>query len=119
MYYEDGDTQNTTVGGDQRQEHAKCLVKSRRNLFQDDLDHLNQRGDDQDKADGLHKAQSELIQDIFLHQESNDGCDRQHECYCCTHTGCRFHLLRYAQERTDTQELRQHYVVDEYGCDKY
>ena len=48
---------NGAVGGDQRQIHAQSLVQRRHVLLHDDLNQLNQHGDDQNEHDGLQVAQ--------------------------------------------------------------
>ena len=48
LYDEDGHAQHGAVGRDERQEDAQCLIEWGRDLLQHNLDHLHQRGDDQD-----------------------------------------------------------------------
>ena len=42
LYDEDGYAEHGTVGGDEGQEDAKCLIECGRHLLQDNLDHLHQ-----------------------------------------------------------------------------
>ena len=53
--YDKGYTENTAVGGDQRQEHTQCLIERRRDLLQHDLNHLHEGSDDEDEEDGLEE----------------------------------------------------------------
>ena len=102
----DRDTQHAAVRRNQRQEDPQRLVKGRRHLLQDDLDHLHQGGDHQDEHDRLHETQTENIQDVFLDQEGHDRRDRQHEGNGGPHSRGGLHLLGDTQKRAYTQELR-------------
>ena len=67
---QDGYTQHSTVGSNQRQEDAKCLIKRRRNLLENNLYHLNQGGNHEDERQGLEILQSEWIEYILLDRKS-------------------------------------------------
>lgn len=116
---QDGYTQHGTVGSNQRQEDTERLIKCRRNLLQDNLYHLNQGCNHEDERQGLEILQSERIEYILLNTPGNDGCQGQDKSDGTTHTDGCINFLRYAQEWTDTEKLRQDDVVDEYRRDKY
>ena len=71
-----------------------------------------------DEQDGLQEAQAERVEQ-HLQQVGHDGGQHQHERNCGTHAQRGVNLLTYAQERTDTQELAQYDIIDEYRRDKY
>lgn len=102
---EDGNTQNTTVGSNQRQEYTQCLIKCGRNLFQDDFNHLHKSSDDQNEGNGLQIAQIKDIEHKLLDKERNDGGNGKHKGYGSRHTQRCINLLGNAEERTDSQEL--------------
>ena len=102
---EDGDTEHGAVGGDQGQEDAKGLIEGGRYLLQNNLDQLHQRGDDEDKGDGLQILQAEGVEHVFLYQPGDDGGQRQHKGDGGRHAQRGVNLLGYAEERTDAEEL--------------
>ena len=116
--YHDSYTQQTAVRCDQWQEHTQCLVQRWRDLLEDNLNHLHQCSNHQDKQDGLQEAQAPCVQELL--QEVGHQCcqchDKQHGS---THTQRSIDFLTYAQEWTDTQELAQYDIIHEYRRDKY
>lgn len=61
-----GYTQNSTVGGDQRQIYAQCLVQSRNILLEDGFYQLYQCGDNQNEYDGLQVSQTIGLQQHII-----------------------------------------------------
>ena len=61
-----GHAKNCTVGGDQRQIHAKCLVKRRHAFLQEHFHKLYQRCNDQNEHDGLQISQIQRLQDQLV-----------------------------------------------------
>ena len=116
--YHDSHTEQTAVRRDQWQEHTQCLVQRWRDLLKDNLNHLHEGSNHQDKQDGLQEAQTPCIQELL--QEIGYQCcqchDKQHSS---THTKRSVDFLTYAQEWTDTQELAQYDIINEYRRDKY
>ena len=115
---QNGYTQHGAVGGDERQEDAQGLIERRRDLLEDDFDHLHQGGNDQDEGDGLQILQSEGVEHIGLNEPRNDGGQRHDEGNGCRHAQRGVDLLGHAEERTDAEELRQDDIVDEYRANE-
>ena len=113
LYQQDGDPQDGAVRRDQRQEDAERLVERRAYFFQDDLDHLYQRGDYQNKNDGLHILDAERDEHVVLDQVGDDRRNGHHERNGGAHAQRRADPVGYAQERADPEKLRQYDVVDE------
>ena len=111
---EDGDPEDAAVCRDEREEDAESLVECRRYLLQDDLDHLHEGGDDEDEGDGLHIDHIEGLKDELLQEEGAHRRERKDEGHGSAHTDSRVYLLRDAEEGTDTEELREDDIVDEY-----
>ena len=61
------------------------VIKRRTDLFQYDFYHLYQGCNDQNKSNGLHKTDSERIQDSLLDDKSNQGGQDHHEGYGSGH----------------------------------
>ena len=95
----DSHTENTAVGSNQRQEHAQGLIQRRRNFLQDNLYHLHQCGNHQDKGNSLQIAQIKSVEHILLNKECHDSGDGEHECHRCRHAQCSLHFLGNPQER--------------------
>ena len=112
--YEDGHTEDAAVGGDEGKEHAQRLIERGGELLEHNLDHLHQGGNHEDEDDGLQVLQVEGVEYPHLKQVGDDGGDDQHKGYGKAHALGGLDLLGHAEERTDAQELRQHYVVDKY-----
>ena len=115
----DSHTENTAVGSNQRQEHAQGLIQRRRNFLQDNLYHLHQCGNHQNKGNSLQIAQIKSVEHILLNKECHDSGDGEHECHRCRHAQCSLHFLGNSQERANSQELRQYDVVYKDCRDKY
>ena len=115
--HQNGDAQYGAVGRDERQEDTQRLVERRRELLEDDLDHLHQRRNDQNEDDGLHVDDVERHEHIGLDQPGHDGGDRHDEGHGGAHAHRSLDLRRDAEEGTDAEELRQDDVVDEDGAD--
>lgn len=111
---EDGDPEDAAVRRDKREEDAEGLVECRRYLLQDDFDHLHECGDDEDEGDGLHIDHIEGLKDELLQEEGAHRREREDEGHGSTHADSRVYLLRDAEEGTDTEELREDDIVDEY-----
>src|SRR5699024_4473585 len=79
----------------------------------EDLDELDQHGDDQDKDDGLQVAQARRAKDEDLDGEG-DGRRHEHDKDDrARHTQRGVQFFGDAQERADAKELHQHVVVDQ------
>ena len=116
--HEDSNTEDAAVRGDKRKEHTESLIQRRRDLLEDDLNHLHERGDDEDEQDRLQEAESEGIKQ-HLQQVRYDGCEHKDESHGCTHTKGSVDLLADAQERTYTEELTQYDIVNKYRRYEY
>ena len=110
----DSDPEDAAVRRDERQEDAEGLIERRRYLLQDDLDHLHEGGDDEDEGDSLHIDHVEGLEDELLQEEGAHRRERKDEGHGSAHTDSRVYLLRDAEEGTDTEELREDDIVDEY-----
>ena len=116
--YHDSHTKQAAVGGNQWQEHAQCLIQSRRDLLQYDLNHLHQSGNHQDEQYSLQETKSPCVEQL-LQQIGNQSRQCHNESYSCTHTQCCANFLTYSQKWANTQELAQYDIINEYRRDKY
>lgn len=107
------------VGGYQRQEDTQRLIECRADFLEDDLYHLDQAGDDQDKGHRLHVDHVERNQHIGLQQPCHAGSQSHHKGNGQRHAHGGVDLLTHAQERTDTQELGEDDIIDEYRGYQY
>ena len=110
---QNGDSQNTAVGGDQGQINAQRVIQCNHVLLEEDLDELHQNSNDQNEHDGLQVAQTSRVQNEDLDGEGNGRCHEHDEDDGTGHTNRRIQLFGNAQERADTVELHQHVVVDQ------
>ena len=110
---QNGDRQNTAVGGDQGQINAQRVIQCNHVLLEEDLDELHQNSNDQNEHDGLQVAQTSRVQNEDLDGEGNSRCHEHDEDDGAGHTNRRIQLFGNAQERADTVELHQHVVVDQ------
>ena len=85
MDTENGYTKHSTVGSDEGQEDAQCLIEGGRHLLQDYLDHLHKSSNDQDEGDGLQILQAKGVEHELLYQPGDDGGQRQYKGYGCRH----------------------------------
>ena len=69
----DGDTEDAAVGGDEGEEHAKCLIEGGHGLLEDNLNHLHQGCDDEDERDGLEVLKAKGVEHIHLQEVGHDG----------------------------------------------
>ncbi len=67
------DTEHGTVGRDQWQVNAECIVNGRRGLFQEHLHNLHKAGDDQNEYDRLKVLQMQRNEQKIIQQASNTG----------------------------------------------
>ena len=118
LCHEDGNAEDGAVRGDEGQEDAEGLVEGRRHLLQNDLHHLHEGSDDEDEGDGLQVFEVVALQET-LDEVSHDGSYREHEGHSGGHAEGSVHFLRHTEEGADSEELREHDIVDEDGREEY
>ena len=89
----DGNTQNGTVGGDQRKEYTEGCVERRHRLLEDDLYHLNKSCNNQDVNDGLHELEFGWNKDAVIDRIGHQGSNQHNESYGHPHACCSIDLL--------------------------
>lgn len=117
--YEDRYAEDRTVGRYQRKKDTKRLIEGRSYLLENDLEELNEERDYEDEDNCLEELESERIEDVVLEHPRDGRRQSDHERYGRSHSERRRGLLRHPEERTDTQELGQHNIVDENRRDDY
>ena len=80
--------------------------------MQEHFHKLHQRGDDQDKGHGLHKAQTLAVQKL-VDGPVHSGGHTHYEDNCHAHAQSGFNLLGHAHKGADDQELGQDEVVNQ------
>ena len=88
------------------------MVEGWRDFLQDNLHHLYQCSDHQDKGDRLHVDHIEGLEDEPLQEEGAHRREGKDEGNRCTHPEGSVDLLRYPEEGADTEELREDDVID-------
>ncbi len=116
--HENSNSQQTAVGGNKWQEDSECLVERGRDFFEDNLYHLYECCNDQDKENGLQELDVPKDEQ-FLQEVGYNRSQGKHESNSSPHTHSGIDFLTYAQERTYTEELTEDDIVDEYRRDKY
>ena len=119
LNHEDGHTEHSAVGRDERQEDAQSLIEAGAHLLQDDFHHLHQCGYHEDKGQRLEVREAEGVEHVGLHEPCHDGGQCQHEGHSSTHAHRGVHFFGDTEERTDSEKLAQNDVVDENGRNKY
>ena len=79
--------------------------------MQNNFHHLHQSGDNQYEDDGYHKCQAVRYQQLIIDQVGGNGRNCHNEHNGKPHAQSRGNLFRDAEERTDSQELRQNNVI--------
>ena len=110
LHVEQHHAENGAVGGDQRQVHAEGRVERRHGLFEEHLDELHEARHHENEGDGLHVVKAELDEDD-VHAVAERRGKAHDERNGKAHTDGGVALFRHAEERADTQELREDEVI--------
>src|SRR5665648_263014 len=114
LYDKNGNAKHRTVRGYQWQEDAQSLVKWLTDLFEDDLNHLNQRCYHQNKSDCLHKGNPQRYKYVCVDQVGDHGGQHHYKSHGTRHPNCRTDLIRNTQKRAYPKKLGKNNVVDQY-----
>ena len=113
---DDRNAQNGAVRCDKRQIYAQRVIQARAETLDHDFDKLHERGDDENERNRLN------VFDVPLNKKkvdrvSNNRRDAHNEDNRNAHTERAVGLFGHAEERTDSQKLREDKVVYEYRAD--
>ena len=81
----DSHTKDAAVGGDEGEEHTKCLIEGWHGLLKYHLNHLHQGCNDEDESNGLKILETKDIEHIHLNEVGDNRGNNQDCRYCHTH----------------------------------
>lgn len=111
--YELRHAEHGAVGRDQREIDAHRAVERGGKLLDYHLDHLHERGDDEDEHDDFEIFQPQRDEEVFVQRIGDEAGERHHEGDGDPHAERAGSALGDAQKRADPQELNDDEVVDE------
>ena len=119
LCHDNGYAEYGAVCGNQGEVDAEGCVESGGGFLDNNLEHLDQYGDDEDEGYGLDELKAKGDEDVVLEQPCDGGGHGHYEGDGHAHSEGRVDVFGDSDEWTYAEELGEDYIVDQYGGEYY